>query len=215
MSPPNRRRTLLAAAAALAVALAGCDTGDGRTLEPPPPGATAPTLPTSSTSTTPTTTGPASLPVPASPPDDASLVSLSSPAFAAESTIPDRFTCEGDDLSPSLTWNTVPPATAELAIVVSDPDAPGGDFLHWLVTGIDPATTFVAEGELPEAAVEVRPWTGPCPPVGEVHEYVFTLYVLDQPSGIVADADPDAARATVESTYSQAAIFHATFGRPG
>jgi Raf kinase inhibitor-like YbhB/YbcL family protein len=206
VSPPAARRGPRAAAvsAALLLALTGCDTGDGRGLEPPPPGATAPPLATSTTTTIPVPVG--QLPAP--------TLTFTSPAFVNGTAIPARFSCDGEDLSPPVAWDGVPPDAAELAIVVHDPDAPGGDFLHWLVAGIDPAIAGFGEGGLPETAIEVRPWTGPCPPAGDTHRYEFVLYALPTESGVVAEADPAEARVAIETAYLQAALFTGTYGRP-
>ena len=104
-----------------------------------------------------------------------------------------RFTCDGDNLSPALAWEGVPEGTAELALVVEDPDAPGGTFTHWLAYGIAPSTTSLSAGGRP--ALEGKNdsggtgYTGPCPPGGAEHHYVFRLLALHAPSGLEAGAD--------------------------
>ena len=109
---------------------------------------------------------------------------LTSPAFEQGQPIPQKHTCEGEDVSPPLAWSGVPEGTVSLAMVVDDPDAPGGTFTHWLGWGIDPAAGSLAEGEA--APVEGQNdfgqvgWRGPCPPPGHgSHRYVFRLYALD------------------------------------
>ena len=203
MSSPRR---LLGAFAALA-ALAGCDTGDGRTLEPPPPGATAPPL---ATSTTPTT---ATLGTPPVGSGDVGGPSLASPAFADGGAIPVEHSCDGEGVSPALTWSGVPPDAAELAITVVDPDAPGQPFVHWVVTGIDPVVTGFGAGGLPESAVDVQPWIGPCPPAGETHTYVVTLFALTTASGVSTDAGVEAALGALESTPGPTATLRGTYAR--
>ena len=69
--------------------------------------------------------------------------------FSDGERIPQRLSCEGEDVSPSLRWEYPPDGTAHLALTCEDPDAPSGTFLHWLVTGIDPHTTQIPEGETP------------------------------------------------------------------
>lgn len=200
-------RRWLAAALALG-ALAGCDTDDGRTLEPPPPGATAPPMPTSSTTT----------PVADEPPavSDTGALLVSSPAFGPGEAIPQRFaSCGGENVSPPLAWEGVPPDAVELALVVVDPDAPGEPFVHWVVAGIDPVVLGFGEGGLPEGAADVVPWTGPCPPEGEVHAYEFTLYALGSPAAIDAETDLAAARAAIDSGAIATGTLTATYGRPG
>ncbi len=76
-------------------------------------------------------------------------ITVSSPAFAAGAAIPQRFTCAGENVSPPLGWSGVPASTVEVAVVVDDPDAPRGTYVHWVVVGIDPARTELAEGALP------------------------------------------------------------------
>ena len=203
----------LGAAALVLLALAACDTDDGRTLEPPPPGATAPPLATSTTATT---------AVLGTPPvgsgesgGSASSMTLASPAFADGGPFPTANSCDGANLSVPVTWEGVPPGTVELAITMLDPDAPGEPFVHWVVTGIDPVVTGFGEGGLPESAVAVRPWTGPCPPFGETHTYVFTLFALTEPSGVVADDGVEAALGALESTPGPTATLFATYARTG
>jgi Raf kinase inhibitor-like YbhB/YbcL family protein len=200
----------VAGAVAVLLALAGCDTDDGRTLEPPPPGATAPPLATSTTATT------ANLGTPPVGSGEASSLVLSSSAFTDGDAIPARLSaCDGEGLSPGLAWTGVPPETTELALTVIDPDAPGAPFVHWVVGGIDPVVTGFDEGGLPESAVEVRPWTGPCPPMGETHDYVVTLYALSEPAGMTAETGVEDALAALESTPGPTATLRGTYARPG
>jgi Raf kinase inhibitor-like YbhB/YbcL family protein len=109
---------------------------------------------------------------------------LSSEAFAHGDEIPRRHTCEGEDISPALSWGDPPAATRALALIVDDPDAPRGTFTHWVAWNIDPMAGGLAEGE--SAPAEGRSdfgtagWSGPCPPPGHgVHRYFFRLHALD------------------------------------
>jgi hypothetical protein len=111
---------------------------------------------------------------------------LTSNAFGHGEEIPHRHTCEGEDVSPALSWSDPPPGTRAFALVVDDPDAPVGTFTHWLAANIDPETSGLAEGE--SAPVEGRndfgraAWSGPCPPPGHgTHRYFFRLHALDAP----------------------------------
>jgi Raf kinase inhibitor-like YbhB/YbcL family protein len=121
---------------------------------------------------------------------EAKRMTLSSPAFADGQPIPSQFSCEGPGASPELTWSDVPPATKSLALIVRDPDAAGGGFVHWIVynvpanaTGLPQATE--ATGELPAGAAQgtnsngAQGWSPPCPPGGGTHHYQFELYALD------------------------------------
>jgi Raf kinase inhibitor-like YbhB/YbcL family protein len=206
MSSPRRRVGVLLAL----LALAGCDTDDGRTLDPPAPGATAPPL---ATSTTPTT---ATLGTPPVGSGEALALTLESPDFVDGGPIPQvHSSCDGENLSPALTWSGVAPDTVELAITVVDPDAPGEPFVHWVVTGIDPIVTGFGDGGLPESALPVQPWTGPCPPFGSTHSYVVTLYALTEPAGVTPDAGVDTALGALESTPGPTATLRGTYTRDG
>jgi hypothetical protein len=111
---------------------------------------------------------------------------LTSNAFGHGDEIPRRHTCEGQDVSPSLSWSDPPAGSRALALVVDDPDAPVGTFTHWLAANINPRAGGLAEGE--SVAVEGRNdfgttgWRGPCPPPGHgLHRYFFRLHALDAP----------------------------------
>ena len=112
---------------------------------------------------------------------------LSSPAFADGADIPVRYTCDGDDVSPRLTWTGTPQGTRSIALIMDDPDAPRGTFTHWVIHDLPPELTELGEG----AALGTqgrnsfgrRGYGGPCPPPGDdPHRYRFTLYALDLPS---------------------------------
>jgi Raf kinase inhibitor-like YbhB/YbcL family protein len=109
-------------------------------------------------------------------------MTISSPAFADEQSIPAKYTCDGSDTIPPLAFASVPPAAKSLALVVDDPDAPGGTFDHWIVWNIPPSTSSVAEGQAPpgttgRSSFGKNAYGGPCPPRGE-HRYFFKLYAL-------------------------------------
>jgi Raf kinase inhibitor-like YbhB/YbcL family protein len=190
-----------AAAAAVSVACAaalGACSDDGRELRPPSANQTT-TAPTTST------TAPTIAPL-----------AFSSTAFAAGSAIPAKFTCDGDNVSPPLTWSNVPAEAAEVGIVVTDPDAQG--FVHWVIARIDASITGIAEGEVPQGAVQGRNdtgsvgWFGPCPPSG-THSYVFTLYAADSPVIVDPDTPPLDAAAALQESAIATATFTATYAR--
>jgi Raf kinase inhibitor-like YbhB/YbcL family protein len=119
-------------------------------------------------------------------------IRVSSPAFADGAGIPTRFTCTGAGESPPLRWTDVPTKARSLVLLVDDPDAPGGDFVHWLVVDIPPRAGDVSAGGAPDGQVLAnsagsRAWTPPCPPSG-THHYRFTLYALD---GVATTTDRD------------------------
>lgn len=119
---------------------------------------------------------------------------VESAAFADGATIPSRFTCDGEDVSPPLAWRDAPSGTVETALVVEDPDAPGGRFLHWLAWALPTGPVDVPTGHLPAGAVEGtngfghRGWGGPCPPKGRPHRYVFTVLALTRRVPLTAGA---------------------------
>jgi Raf kinase inhibitor-like YbhB/YbcL family protein len=121
--------------------------------------------------------------------DVPTALEVTSAAFDDAAPIPVTFTCDGDDLAPPLEWSDPPGGTESLAIVVDDPDAPGGTFTHWLVTEIDADAGQTVEGQSPgvqwENSFGVEVYRGPCPPPGDgAHTYRFTVYALDD------DGDP-------------------------
>jgi Raf kinase inhibitor-like YbhB/YbcL family protein len=117
---------------------------------------------------------------------------VSSPAFSDGDEIPQRFTCDGADVSPPLEFAGIPENTAELALLVEDPDAPAGTFTHWVMWGVDPGQARLGEGEVPAGAVEGTNgfgrlgYGGPCPPPGPPHRYVFTVFALSEPLDLPA-----------------------------
>lgn len=127
-----------------------------------------------------------------------SPIAVSSPAFGDGDEIPQRFTCQGANVTPPLDFAGVPADAAELALLVEDPDAPGGTFTHWITWGIDPGQTRLSEGEVPAGAVQGRNdfgrqgYGGPCPPPGRPHRYVFTVFALSEPLGRSGSLVPDA-----------------------
>lgn len=108
-------------------------------------------------------------------------IKVSSPAFAAGGQIPPRYTCQGPDVSPPLRFARVPRTARELDLVMRDPDAPGGNFIHWQLTGIPPSTRVLAADQAPSGATVGRNsfgtvgYRGPCPPAGPAHHYVITV----------------------------------------
>jgi Raf kinase inhibitor-like YbhB/YbcL family protein len=124
---------------------------------------------------------------------------LTSPAFSDGETIPERYTCDGDGISPPMSWSGMPRGARELALVVEDRDA--DRFVHWTVLGIAAAQTKIAEGSVPAGAVETdnsfgeHGWGAPCPPEGDgAHHYVFVLYATDARLGLDQQASPDEVR---------------------
>jgi Raf kinase inhibitor-like YbhB/YbcL family protein len=138
------------------------------------------------------------------PPAAPDRIRLTSPAFEPGAPIPPRFTCAGEDVSPPLRWTGVPADARSLALLLEDPDAPGGTFVHWTLFALAPSTTGVGEGEVPAGAREGKNsfgdegYGGPCPPEGdEPHRYSFVLYALRSAPDLDAGADPDQVRSAI------------------
>jgi len=124
---------------------------------------------------------------------------LKSTAFQEGDRIPAKYTCEGQDISPPLIWNGVPEETQSFALIMDDPDAPGGVFTHWVLFNIPPDSRKLPEAvptqpQLPSSALQGRNdfgrigYGGPCPPPGRQHRYRFALYALDKPLDLKAGA---------------------------
>lgn len=109
---------------------------------------------------------------------------LSSPAFTQNGRIPSLYTCDGEDRSPHLNLSGIPRDAKSLVLIVDDPDAPAGAWVHWLLWNVDPRTKEIPAGGVPEGAVEGTTsfrstgYGGPCPPSG-THRYFFRLSALD------------------------------------
>lgn len=120
-------------------------------------------------------------------------LTLTSTAFRHNGEIPEQYTCDGEDISPPLSWSGVPDGTQSLVLIVDDPDAPDPKapkmtWVHWVLYNLPPDTTSLAEDldpeDLPKGTLEgVNDWKrtgygGPCPPMGR-HRYFHKLYALD------------------------------------
>lgn len=131
---------------------------------------------------------------------------LRSTAYRPGGTIPSRYACDGENLSPTFTWSNAPSRTRSLALILHDPDAPrAGGFTHWVVYGIHPATRQIEESaSRPESYTDFGVqgkndagslgYTGPCPPSG-THRYTARIYALD----IDLELQPGATRQELES----------------
>jgi Raf kinase inhibitor-like YbhB/YbcL family protein len=134
-------------------------------------------------------------------PEEEEMMSLmlTSLAFEEGEAIPEEHTCDGDNVSPSLSWSGVPAGTRSLVLLCEDPDAPAKTWVHWVLYDMPPDLT-----ELFEAAPDLRElpfggyhgqndfknlgYGGPCPPPGDPHHYFFRLYALDKVLGLEAGA---------------------------
>lgn len=145
-------------------------------------------------------------------------MTVTSTAFADGEPIPLRFTCDGEGMPPPLSWSGVPKGTARLALIVDDPDAPRGTFVHWVVLDMPAATEGVADGPLPSGAVQARNSAGrasyfpPCPPSGS-HRYRFTVYALSERTGLRDGVELEKALRAVASSATVQGRLVGTYGR--
>ena len=111
-----------------------------------------------------------------------------SAAFAMGAAIPDRYACS--NISPPLSWGEVPTSTRSIAVLCDDPDAPGGDWVHWVLFNLAPETRSLPENVARDARLPggaIQGWNdfgrvgydGPCPPPGRPHRYFFKVFALD------------------------------------
>jgi Raf kinase inhibitor-like YbhB/YbcL family protein len=178
----------------------------GRELREPAPGQTAPPRRQAAAGSASTTAV-----------DQLEVFGLATTAWAPGGEIPRRHTCDGEDVSPPFALFAPPAGAAELALVVTDLD---NDFIHWIVAGIPPLTTSLAEGELPAGAIVATnssgtaDWVGPCPPSGEEHTYEFALYALAAPSGTTSGSEAEAVVASITAEPLETSTITGSYERP-
>jgi Raf kinase inhibitor-like YbhB/YbcL family protein len=133
------------------------------------------------------------IPVPCAEGGAMKSLRIASPEFPPDGMIPSKFTCDGADVSPPLSIAEVPEKTGALALIVDDPDAPAGTWVHWVVWNIGAGTKEIPENSVPPGAIQGRNdfgktvYGGPCPPSG-THRYRFKLYALDAPLSLKSGA---------------------------
>ena len=131
-------------------------------------------------------------------------LNLTSSGFASGASIPNKFTCKGEDVSPALEWSGAPPKTVSFVIIMDDPDAPSGTWLHWVMWNVPATVNSLSEGvpkrgQLQDGASQGRNsfektgYNGPCPPPGQTHRYYFHVWALDSK----LDLQPGAGRREV------------------
>lgn len=192
------RRTLVV----LTVLLAACSPADDAAETAPP----VETVTTTTMATT-TTTEPVDM-------------AVTTPAFPEGGTIPVEYTCDGDDVSPQLDIVGLPPATRAVAVIVTDPDAPMGTWYHWVEVDIPAdASELTLPRDVSEPGVPIlNSWNlegymGPCPPAGQEHEYVFTVYALSSDLGLPPGVTEEAALTAVETVALDTAALRGFYAR--
>ncbi|MFL5605142.1 MAG: YbhB/YbcL family Raf kinase inhibitor-like protein [Gemmatimonadaceae bacterium] len=140
------------------------------------------------------------------------MFTIASPAFQSGDSIPRQHTCDGADTSPPLGWLAPPTGSASFALIVEDPDAPGGTFIHWVLYDLPGGTASLPEGvpksgELPQLGGARQGRTsfgrtgygGPCPPPGPAHHYHFRLFALNAKLGLAAGATRDQVMTAIQA----------------
>ena len=149
---------------------------------------------------------------------------LTSSAFKEGEPIPARYTCEGENLSPHLTWVGVPDGTVSFLLIVDDPDAPAGVFTHWVLFNIPSSISELEEGAGNQVKTTIgalhgkndmnkNMYGGPCPPSGKPHHYQFTLYALDTTLDLAEGVTKKQALAAIEGHVLAQSTLTGTFKR--
>ena len=153
-----------------------------------------------------------------------SQLTLTSPAIAPGAAVPREFACTGGDRSPELTFSGAPKSTVTFALIVDDPDAPGGTFVHWVAYNIPASRTSLPAGipdsaEIPDGGKQGMNsfghlgYNGPCPPPGKTHHYRFHLYALDSALNVGDKADAAAIQSAIKGHVVSEAELTGTFQR--
>ena len=146
------------------------------------------------------------------------MLTISSSAFTHNSSIPKRYTCDGEDINPPLTISGIPPYTKSMVLIMDDPDAPAGTWIHWLLWNISPEVSHIEEDAVPQGAesgtndFERPEYGGPCPHSG-THHYFFKLYALDTELTLLHDALKSDIEAAMEGHILGKAELTGTYSR--
>ncbi len=155
----------------------------------------------------------------------AQRLELRTSAFKSGADVPKKYTCEGADVSPALTWNDPPEGTQSLALIADDPDAPAGTWVHWVAFDLPGSTRQLAEGvpKVEDLAGGGRQgvndfgsvgYGGPCPPPGKAHRYFFKLYALDTKLKLKTGATKQAVERAMEGHVLAEAQLIGRYKRP-
>lgn len=145
-------------------------------------------------------------------------LSLSTDAFDDGAAIPSEYTCDGDNLRPQFAIEGTPQDAIELVLIVDDPDAPNGSFIHWVAWGIPPDADIPGDS-LPEGTEEgtndtdSTGWFGPCPPPGAPHAYEFQLSAVSESPNVAPGATAEEVRSAIAETTVAEALLVGTYER--
>lgn len=156
--------------------------------------------------------------------ESSAKLELRTAAFRVGGRIPAKFTCQGENISPPLSWNQPPSRTQSFALIVDDPDAPAGTWVHWVVYDlpasvrdlpehVPPGETLSGGGAQGVNDFSERDYGGPCPPSGKPHRYFFRLYALDAPLNLHGPARRQDVDAAMKGHVLAEAELMGTFGR--
>jgi Raf kinase inhibitor-like YbhB/YbcL family protein len=148
---------------------------------------------------------------------------LQSSVFSSNGMIPSKYTCDGDNISPPLTWDHAPNGTTSFALIVEDPDAPKGTFTHWVVYDIPSSQNQLLEGimresTLPDGSIQGKNdfgelgFGGPCPPEGS-HRYIFRLHALERSLNLAPGASKTEVLKAMEGNVLESAELMAHYAR--
>lgn len=159
---------------------------------------------------------------PITPPASADTsMAVTSEAFQNGAAIPAKYSCDGENINPALQWSGVPANVKSQAIIVEDPDAPGGTFYHWVVYNIPPGTTILKEGLSKDdlsftqgkTSFNAIGYGGPCPPKGKAHHYYFRVYALNLEPTLAAGMNAKELQKTMEGHILSQNYVMGTFQR--
>ena len=151
-------------------------------------------------------------------------LSISSSAFNEGDRIPDKYTCEGEDISPQLSWSDAPEGTKSFTLICDDPDAPMGTWDHWLIYNIPADSEGLSEAVPTDESLtdgskqglnswEKKNYGGPCPPPGDPHRYFFKLYALDTMLTLTGDVNKSTLENEMQEHILAEAQLMGTFSR--
>lgn len=143
---------------------------------------------------------------------------IESAAFEHGKPIPQKYTCQGENVSPELSFHDLPEKAESLVLIVDDPDAPSGTFDHWIAWNIPAKTKSLAEGIKAlnfqgKNSYGKKGYNGPCPPPGKAHRYFFKLYALDEMLSLPEGADKKRVESAMEGRILAMAELMGTYQR--
>ena len=151
-------------------------------------------------------------------------LSIYSDVFEDGATLSSAYTCDGDDISPAISWEEVPAGTQSIALVMDDPDAPGRTFVHWVIYNIPASRSGLPSGvaknnTLDDGSLQGKNdfgkigYGGPCPPSGKPHRYVFKVYALDTEPDLKSGATKSQLEAAMKGHILAQGEMVGTYGR--